>query len=254
VNYRPICLLSHAYKAFAVILLRRLRRLVDAQIKCGQEGFRKGRGCRDNLFVLRAAIDFALKNHSSLELTFIDFTQAFDTVSHEFLQVALEEHGIPEKFRPLIGAIYRNAAGRIKGQNGHVSDPFPIRRGVLQGDILSPLLFVICLNSIWKRVASTKDGWQITPEWLLDELSYADDIALLDTQPTSSERRLQTLNDVAKSVAAMQISRPKTMRMMIGRKMQVGKTTEEDIAKLGLDKYKCPACDKGYDRKVSAVL
>jgi hypothetical protein len=38
--------------------------------------------------------------------------------------------------------------------------------------------------------------------------------------------------------------------MMIGPKMQVGKTTEEDIAKLGLDKYnKCPACDKGYDRK-----
>ena len=37
--------------------------------------------------------------------------------------------------------------------------------------------------------------------------------------------------------------------MMIGPKMQVGKTTEDDIAKLGLDKYKCPACDKGYDRR-----
>jgi hypothetical protein len=69
---------------------------VDAQIRSGQEGFRKQRGCRDNLFVLRAAIDYALKQNKTLELTFIDFTQAFDTVSHEFLQIALEEHGIPD--------------------------------------------------------------------------------------------------------------------------------------------------------------
>jgi hypothetical protein len=59
-----------------------------------------------------------------------------------------------------------------------------------------------------KKAASTRDGWQITPEWLLDEFSYADNIALL---AASSERGLQTLNDLAKSVAATQISRPKTM-------------------------------------------
>ena len=52
-NYRPpICLLSHAYKAFAIIVLGRTRDSIDSGIKEGQEGFRNGRGCRDNLLEL----------------------------------------------------------------------------------------------------------------------------------------------------------------------------------------------------------
>ena len=95
-NYRPICLLSHAYKAFAIIVLGRIRDSIDARIKEGQEGFRNGRGCRDNLFVLRAAINYALKKKINAEIIFIDFTQAFETVSHDFLhlQIALRDHGI----------------------------------------------------------------------------------------------------------------------------------------------------------------
>jgi hypothetical protein len=58
VSYRPICLLCHAYKVFAVILLKRLQQWIDVRIKEGQEGFRQGRGCRDNLHVLRAAINY----------------------------------------------------------------------------------------------------------------------------------------------------------------------------------------------------
>ena len=72
--------------------------------------------------------------------------------------------------------------GRIKGSMGYKSDPFPIRRGVLQGCILSPILFVICLNSVWKR--TPQHGWQIIPRWLPDELSYADDIAMIDITKT----------------------------------------------------------------------
>jgi hypothetical protein len=104
-------------------------------------------------------------------------------------------------------------------------------------------LFVICLNSIWKRAVLPGDGWQITPQWLLDELSYADDIALLDLNHAGSERRLQMLNDVAKSAAAMQISRPKTMRMVIQQTLRVGKTTDEEIAALNL-RVACKVCGR----------
>ena len=85
--------------------------------------------------LLRAAINYALKNHTKLDINFVDFTQAFDTVGHDFIQVALADHDIPEKYKKLIKAIYINALGRIKGTNGALSDAFPINRGVLQGDI-----------------------------------------------------------------------------------------------------------------------
>ena len=248
-SYRPICLLSHAYKAFAVILLTRLRIIIDARIRTGQEGFRPGRGCADNLMVLRAAINYAIRNidNTKLEVTLIDFSQAFDTVSHEFLQVACEEHGIPSKYCRLIAAIYTNAVGHIKGFKGAISDPFSILRGVLQGDILSPILFVLCLNSVWSRtqVYQQEDGWRVLPGWLLDELSYADDIILLDTNPIHSERRLQKLSDKAGATAAMSINVPKTHRISICPKVHVGATKQEDITKLNLP-FKCDVCARPF--------
>ena len=113
------------------------------------------------MFVLRAAINYALKKKINAGIIFIDFTQAFDTVNHEFPQIALRDHGIPDKFCKLIEVIYSNAIGRIKGAMGYKSDPFPIRRGVLQECIFSPILFVLCLNSVWKR--TPQHGWQIIP-------------------------------------------------------------------------------------------
>ena len=243
-NYRPICLLSHAYKAFGIILLERMRVTIDIRIKEGQEGFRNGRGCRDNLHVLRAAINFALKNAVETEITFIDFTQAFDTVSHEFLQIALIEHGIPEKFRKIIGAIYNSAEGRIKGASGITSDPFQINRGVLQGDILSPILFILTLNSIWNR-SNKEEGWRILPGWILDELSYADDIAMISKGKESSAKRLQEFSDLASKTASMRINIAKTVRMQIEPLSEVTKTTEEDIKNLNLQ-YSCDVCERKF--------
>ena len=75
--------------------------------------------------------------------------------------------------------IYQNATARIKDANGTQSEPFDVQRGVLQGDILSPILFVLVLNSTWART-NPANGWQITPSWLLDELSYADDCVIIE--------------------------------------------------------------------------
>ena len=245
-NYRPMCLLCHAYKVFGIILLERIKDNSDIRIKVGQEGFRNGRGCRDNLHVLRAAINFGLKTHTKVDMTFIDFTQAFDTVSHEFLQIALEEHNIPPFFRKKIGEIYKHATGRIKGAMGCKSEPFPIKRGVLQGDILSPILFVMCLNSVWKRAnANNSEGWEILPGWLLDELSYADDIALIDTDIIKNESRLQHFSEISGKTATMRINPNKTVRMQVEPKENVTKTTEEDISDQQ-NWYPCHTCGRKF--------
>jgi hypothetical protein len=246
-SYRSIGLLSHAYKMFAIIMLIRIRDTIEERMRTGQEGFRNARGCSDNLFVIRSIINHAIKTGVLLELTFIDYTQAFDTISHEFLQISMEEHGLPPKIREIIGAIYKNAVGRVRGSFGAMSDPFPINRGVLQGDILSPILFIMCLNSIWYRSEEPNDGWLINGEWRLPEVSYADDIALIDILREDSQRRLQKLGDISNTTAALHISLPKTFRMVVKQLEHVTATTQSEANAVA--KVHCPVCGRGFLNK-----
>ena len=77
-NYRAIGLLNHAYKILSVTLLGRI---VD---ECGhffsdwQSGFRKGRGCRDNILLLRLLYDNIIRGDKFCTVTYIDYAAAFD--------------------------------------------------------------------------------------------------------------------------------------------------------------------------------
>ena len=76
----------------------------------------------------------------SLTIVYIDYSAAFDTVSHKFLDTALREAGVSNKLRAMFRAIYNSASAftTVKAaDNVNVkSDTFDIKRGVLQGDIL----------------------------------------------------------------------------------------------------------------------
>ena len=75
----------------------------------------------------------------------LDFEKAFDRVDHHFLQQELQQYGFPQPFLDVVQVIYTNRRSRIL-VNGRLSTPFRIQRGVLQGDPLSPLLFVLALE------------------------------------------------------------------------------------------------------------
>jgi len=100
---------------------------------------------------------------------------------------------------------------------------FQISRGVLQGDILSPILFILTLNSIWNR-SNNEEGWRILPGWILDELSYADDIAMISRDKETSAKRLQELSDLASKTASMRINITKTVRMQIEPLSKISRT------------------------------
>ena len=84
--------------------------------------------------------------------TFIDFVAAFDTVSHFFLDRALGEAKVSDKCRAVLRAIYESATAvvRVYSADGTfvLSDPFPVDRGVIQGDIVSPSCFTAALHLI----------------------------------------------------------------------------------------------------------
>ena len=150
-KYRYICLLNHSYKLLSVYLLRKLNihEEVEFNLPPCQFGFRANKGTRDAIYLLSTFIDECIESGSETYATFIDFTAAFDSVSHKFLDYSLEKMGASVQSRALFRTIYENAKGQIRVRNANgsytFSRSFLINRGVVQGDIFSPYGFIIAL-------------------------------------------------------------------------------------------------------------
>ena len=105
-KYRCIGLLNHSYKVLNQCLLWQLESETEHFLSDWQAGFRKNRGCRDNILTLRTLYDEMIEMGKKMYVTFIDYSAAFDTVSHKFIDEALKAAGASHKSRALFRAIY----------------------------------------------------------------------------------------------------------------------------------------------------
>ena len=149
-----------------------------------QAGFRAMRGCRDNSMILRTLCTRLLALGKCIAITFIDYSAAFDSVSHHFMDVALREAGVSTKIRAMYRAVYAAASAytSVPSADGKQvkSDTFTINRGVVQGDITSPLYFILALELILRRHDNFPDKGVPLAGVIIHTLGYADDAALLD--------------------------------------------------------------------------
>jgi hypothetical protein len=77
----------------------------------------------------------------------IDFKEAFDRISHEYLFGVLKAYGFSERFRTRLQRIYANAISTLQ-MNGYRSRQIQIRSSVRHGCSLSMTLFALCINHL----------------------------------------------------------------------------------------------------------
>ena len=101
-------------------MLERVTKECSKFLSDWQAGFRPERGCRDNILLLRVIYEQVISNHDKLFVTFIDYSAAFDSVSHKFLDLSLKNAGASRKTRAMFRAIYAVAEGtaRVRGLHG----------------------------------------------------------------------------------------------------------------------------------------
>ena len=104
-NYRAICLLCHAYKLLSAVISARLHQDLEHVLPDSQAGFRRARGNRDNICILKWSIEMILREGREAIITFIDYTAAFDTESKKFFDEALAAANVSTKLRRVIQAI-----------------------------------------------------------------------------------------------------------------------------------------------------
>ena len=243
-KYRAIGLLNHAYKILSVILLRRLERECAKFFSDWQVGFRRGRGCRDNILLLRVLYDQVIQSKSSCIVTFIDYTAAFDSVSHRFMDYTLAKAGASRKSRAIFRAIYSAAAGvaRVRSTDGKFifSGSFDIGRGVIQGDIVSPVLFIMALDQLVQEFDNTGEGVKCGRILKIRVLGYADDAALAERHVDSMSTRVTDLAVASTEHADMDMNAAKTFTQHVHRRDSKPKVTEAAAKKVAAIKILAP--------------
>ena len=105
-NWRGITLLSIPSKVFCRVLLNRIDKALDAILRQEQTGFRKGKGCIDQIFTLKNIIEQSIEWKSPLYINFIDFKKAFDSIHRDTLWKLVRSYGVPEKIVTLLKCFY----------------------------------------------------------------------------------------------------------------------------------------------------
>ena len=116
-----------------------------------QDGFRKGRGIRDEISNISWIIKKAGEIQKNIYFCFIDYAKAFDCVDHKKLWKILKEMGMPDHLTCLLRNLYAGQEATVRTEHG-TTDWFQIRKGVRQGCILSPCLFNLYAEYIMRNV------------------------------------------------------------------------------------------------------
>jgi len=122
------------------ILQARLQQYVNHELPDVQDGFRKGRGSRDQIANVSWIIKKARQFQKNIYFCFIDYAKAFDCVNYNKLWIILKEMGTPDHLTCLLRNMYAGQEATVR--TGHeTTDWFQIGKGVCQGCILSHCLF-----------------------------------------------------------------------------------------------------------------
>ncbi|XP_044261169.1 uncharacterized protein LOC123009112 [Tribolium madens] len=195
-NYRPITCLNACYKIFTRVLYMRILKAVDPVFRevCEQRGSKRGvAGCRENLLIDRTITQDSRQYKRNLSMAWIDYRKAFDTTSHHLVVHLLKSLAVPD---PIVECLermillWRTRFTITSGATKVRTEWVTFRRGVFQGDSLSPLLFCISLLPLSIALRKTK-GYTCGPpshrRHKVTHLFNMDDLKLY----ASGERELQ---------------------------------------------------------------
>ena len=100
------------------ILQARLQQYMNRELLDVQDGFRKGRGPRDQIANIRWIIIKAREFQKAMYFCFIEYSKAFDCVDHKNLWKILQQMGIPDHLTCLLRNLYAGQEATVKTGHG----------------------------------------------------------------------------------------------------------------------------------------
>jgi hypothetical protein len=180
-EFRPISLTVMFRRIFEsilhTILLRDNNCKISLKLSNNQAGFRSGYSA-----LTHAAISNDLVyEHKNIKRVFIDLKQAYDRVDTDILINKLSQRKLPKHLIRLISSLFLNCTISIQ-INGEMTNPINMKRGLMQGTILAPLLFNIYIDDLAEKLGN-------------NALLFADDIQIFNSSTQLLQRQLDITHD-----------------------------------------------------------
>lgn len=193
-NFRGITLVSCFGKLFTHIVNERLKRWGSQHeiISDAQFGFKAEFGTVDAIYILESLISKSLRENKKLYCAFVDYKRAFDSVYRNGLWFKIISSGIDGKLLDVIRSIYLEAKSCVKHLNT-LSEFFRSDVGLLQGEVLSPILFSLFINDLESYLQQNPDACITLEQLSIYLLLFADDAVIFSDSIQGLQASLNNL-------------------------------------------------------------
>ena len=144
------------------VLFHRIKSVTESKLLGLQSGFRSGRSITEQITTLRFLLDAARTHKRSLTVVFVDYGKAFDSVDRRTIPVVIRHYGVPDPAVADVIQLHQGSTAAVSTRFGH-KETFDTTSGVLQGDTLTPHLFILLVDCILRQSLVDEDGFTLMP-------------------------------------------------------------------------------------------
>ena len=196
-NHCPIALANTVYKLFTSTLTTLFSSYSENHqiLHNSQEGFRQERCTSRQIQLVIATLEDAKFSKQDIYLLYIDFINAFGSIDHARLLAIMADLGYPKDAITIIRNIYLESYTKIIGSHFDPTQTIPIQRGTIQGDTLSPYLFILFLEPLLRWLARDNQGYNFkTSKNTISSAAYANDLVIISSNIAHIQPQLEKIN------------------------------------------------------------
>ena len=154
-----------------------------------QTAYQAGISCADPTEVVQEAVKNHIQHGSVVYQCFYDLEKAFDSVEYCVFLDHLYRSGINGKAWRLIRSFYHNLHGQVR-IDGQLSKSLSLQRGVRQGSVLSPMLFLLVMDALLTELVDANAGLSVNGIYT-GSLGHADDLRSITPNLVSLQKQAE---------------------------------------------------------------
>lgn len=207
-NYRPITCLPSVYKILTSVIKKKIETHLNENnvLAHEQNGCKKGsQGCKELLVTDTIVTRYAKNKNRNLSVAWIDYRKAFDSVPHTWLIRILRLYKVNERITMLLQHLmqtWRTSLLIKTKETSYQTNTLEIKRGIFQGDSLSPLWFCLALNPLSEmlRQSSYGFGFDRGGGHKISHAFYMDDLKIYASNSEQLQGLLELVNRFSRAI------------------------------------------------------